>query len=284
MFRAVSSKLLLLFLLFAALASLGSAAGQQPAAFGSRPARELVLPQFTDADVTQLVEALDVVLPPSLPPDEWSEAAKVSLWDFVRRLQDGRLTTDQENRVLGHLRALEQARPESAGVVSEARRAVSLFTVGKQAPEIVGTNLDGEPMKLSDYRGKVVVLKFGGAWCAICRAEYPYERFLLELYAGWPFAILGIDSSETREGARQSRLEHELLYPAWWDGGAGAHSRGPIAKDWNVQGWPTTYLLDADGRIRFVDLRNEDLLKAVRQLVAEEQRRLLKAGTGPSKR
>ena len=277
------SRSFLVPLLIALLASGASAAGQQPAAFGERPTRELVLPQFTDADVTELVETLDVVLPANLPPIQWGQAAKAPLWDFVRRLQDGRLTADQESRVLEHLQALERAHPEGAAVVSQARRAVSQLTVGKEAPDIIGTNLDGNPMKLGDYRGRVVVLKFGGAWCAICRAEYPYERFLLELYSSWPFVILGVDSSETPEAARQGRQAHGLTYPAWWDGRSGADDRGPIAIDWNVQGWPTTYVLDANGIIRFVDLRGEDLMKAVRQLLIEEQRRLIKAGPGTAR-
>jgi peroxiredoxin len=280
MVRAISVTSFLLVLVMASLATVEPAAGQQTVAFGQRPTRELILPQFTDDDVTQLVETLDQVLPGSLPPADWGEAARAPLWDFVRRLQDGLLTTEQEDKVLGHLRKIELAHPQNARVVSEVRRAVSTLTVGKQAPEIVGANLDGEPMKLSDYRGKVVVLKFGGAWCGICRAEYPYERFLMELYTGWPFAILGVDSSDSSDAARQGRFMYGLSYPAWWDGASGhdGAGRGPIATEWNVQGWPTTYVLDADGRIRFVDLRNEDLMKAVRQLLVEEQRRLLKAG------
>jgi peroxiredoxin len=283
MLRLTSSKSFVLFLLPAMLARVGVAAGEQRTGFGERPAREIVLPQFTDADVIQLVTTLDAVLPADMAPSEWGQAARGPVWDFVRRLQDGRLTAEQEDRVLGHLQALERAHPAHATMLSEARRAVSTLTVGKPAPDIVGVNLDGEPMKLSDHRGKVVVLKFGGAWCAICRAEYPYERFLLELYDGWPFAILGVDSSDTLDAARRGFVEHGLSYLAWWDGRSGTDDRGPIAAAWNVQGWPTTYVLDAEGVIRFVDLRSEDLMKAVRQLLVEEQRRLLRAGTGTSR-
>jgi peroxiredoxin len=245
--------------------------------FGERPSRELVLPRFSDGDVARLIETLDAILPPEATTPDWSDAARTRLWDFVRRLQDGRLTADQEARVLAHLRDLETAHPDGAGAIADARRMVTGLTVGKLAPDIAGIDVNGEPMRLSDYRGRVVVLKFGGAWCAICRSEYPYERFLVEMYRNWPFAILGVDGSETRAEARQSRTAHDLTYPAWWDGREGPDERGPIAREWNVLGWPTSYVLDAEGVIRFVDLKGEDLLKAVRQLLVEHQRQILQS-------
>jgi peroxiredoxin len=66
------------------------------------------------------------------------------------------------------------------------------LTVGKVAPEITGTDLDGRPFKLSDYRDKIVVLYFSAEWCGICRTQAPYERFLLERYARWPVALLSV--------------------------------------------------------------------------------------------
>lgn len=262
-------------LLLLALVPATAAAGQQPAGFGERPSRELVLPRFSDSDVAHLIETLDAVLPSEASTPDWGSAARTRLWDFVRRLQDGRLSPDQEARVLDHLRGLENVHPDGAGAIADARRMLTGLTVGKQAPDIVGIDVNGEPMRLSDYRGRVVVLKFGGAWCAICRSEYPYERFLVEMYRNWPFALLGVDGSDTQAEARQSRIAHDLTYPAWWDGRNGPDDRGPIATEWNVLGWPTSYVLDADGVIRFVDLKGEDLLKGVRQLLVEHQRQVL---------
>src|SRR5262249_24220295 len=155
----------------------------------------------------------------------------------------------------------------SAAVVDKARYMVTSLTIGKVAPDIVGEDLDGTPLKLSDYRGKVVLLVFSGDWCGICRTQYPYERLLLELYQAWPFAIVGVDSGSSVDAARQNHIDQHLAYRSWWDGAQS--TPGSIASAWNVQGWPTAYLLDADGVIRFVDLRDEDLLKGVRQLLLE---------------
>lgn len=269
-------------LLLVHLTALPVEAGQAAAAFGDRPSRDLTLPEFTDADVGRLVFALDTLLTAAVPPGDWPEAARLPLWEFVRRLQDGYLTADQESRVVRHLDDLERVHPAAAEVIGGARRAVTRLTIGKPAPDIVGQDLDGAPLKLSDHRGRVVVLRFGGSWCAICRTEYPYERFLLSLYANWPLTILGVDGSDTADEARRTRSQHELAYPVWWDGRSGPGGQGPIAAAWNVQGWPTTYVIDSQGIIRFVDLRSEDLLKAVRQLLTEEVRRRLRAGEGGS--
>ncbi len=54
------------------------------------------------------------------------------------------------------------------------------LVVGKPAPEIEGADMDGKPFKLSDYKGKVVVLVFWGTWCGPCMAQVPHERELVQ--------------------------------------------------------------------------------------------------------
>jgi len=143
----------------------------------------------------------------------------------------------------------------------------AVLTLGASAPDIVGTDLDGRALRLSDYRGKVVVVTFSGEWCGICRSEYPYHRFLMELYRDWPFALLSVESGADREVARRAKIERGLLYRSWWDGAPRRDAPGTIATAWGVSGWPTTYVLDEKGAIRAIDPRKEDLLKVVRQLL-----------------
>ncbi len=165
-------------------------------------------------------------------------------------------------------------------VGSDVPSAPSL-AVGSVAPDIVGHDLDGVEFRLSDYRGKVVVLEFSGDWCGICRSEYPYERLMLDLYKNnWPFAILSVNSDSDPALAKQAKAAQGLTYRSWWDGRSTESSAGPIAAAWHVTGWPTLYVLDGDGVIRFVNLRQEDLLKAVRQLVTDQVRRAAKNSSG----
>jgi len=68
---------------------------------------------------------------------------RVPLWDFSRQLQTGRLSATQESLVLTHLEKIERARPGAAASVERSRHMVSALTVGKVAPDITGTDLDG---------------------------------------------------------------------------------------------------------------------------------------------
>jgi thiol-disulfide isomerase/thioredoxin len=151
---------------------------------------------------------------------------------------------------------------------AEVGDALAGFAPGTAAPEIVGRDLDGNEMRLSDHRGKVVVLMFSADYCGICRTLEPYERFMLELYENWPFEILSVEVGKSPEETKQAKAEARLDHPSWWDtdpdGGA-----GPISAAWNVAGFPKIYVLDSNGVIRYVDLRYEDLLKAVRELLNE---------------
>jgi peroxiredoxin len=251
------------------LSATASISAQQPG-FGPRPDYDIIVPRFADAEVTRLVGTLDAMLAVKKEPTAWAADAAYTLWDFARHLQTARLTADQETRVLRHLDQVATAHPESPALVDKARYMVTKLTIGKTAPDIIGGDLDGVPFKLSDYRGKVVVLMFSGEWCGICRTQYPYERLLLELYKTWPFAIVGVDSDADRDVARQAMADRGLTYRAWWDGYLPDNTNGPIASSWNVSGWPTVYVIDSAGVIRFVDLRQEDLLKGVRQLLTEQ--------------
>jgi thiol-disulfide isomerase/thioredoxin len=115
---------------------------------------------------------------------------------------------------------------------------------GKLAPEIVGKDIDGKPMKLSDYRGRVVLLVFCGHWCGPCRALYPLERSLVEKFQGKPFSIVGVNSDSNRDDFKKVQLKEKLTWRWFHDG-----VNGPIARGWNVTGWPTLYLVDHRGTI-----------------------------------
>ena len=77
---------------------------------------------------------------------------------------------------------------------------------------------------------------------------YPHERSLVKRLQGKPFALLGINS-DPKNTLRETIKREGMVSPwrSWWDGG---NPSGPIATRWNVNGWPTTYVLDAKGVIR----------------------------------
>jgi hypothetical protein len=106
---------------------------------------------------------------------------------------------------------------------------------------------------------------------------YPHERSLVKRLKDAPFALIGINSDapdEKTDGdqgpSRYQNLKkvlekEQITWPSWADGG----TDGPIAKKWNIHGWPTIFVLDAKGVIRFKNKRGEALDAAVDQLLGE---------------
>ena len=94
---------------------------------------------------------------------------------------------------------------------------------------------------------------------------YPHERSLVKRLENKPFALLGINS-DPKERLKKVIETEKITWPSFWDGG---DTSGPIASKWNVHSWPTTYVLDAKGVIRFKDVREEEMDKAVDSLLAE---------------
>lgn len=119
---------------------------------------------------------------------------------------------------------------------------------GNLAPPIQGTDLHGRPLPRADYQGKVVLLVFGGHWCVACRGLYPLERELATRHAARPFALLGVNSDQSRELAMKTAQAEKMTWPILWDGGS---AEGPLATAWNVRGWPLVVLVDNKGTIRY---------------------------------
>jgi peroxiredoxin len=232
-----------------------------------RPDAASAAKSLTKAEIDRLVGVLDKALAAESGADRRAASVRIPLWDFARQLQTAVLTPAQERQVLAKFDAVGRDYPEAAETVARSRHMVQALRIGKPAPEITGVDLDGMPFKLSDYRGRVVALLFSGEWCGICRSDYPFTRELLGKYSDAPVTVLGIDSSRSLEAAKAVKAREQLYYRSWWDGGGAHHSEGAIARAWNVIGWPTVYVIDADGFIRFVDVRREHLLGAIEQLL-----------------
>lgn len=76
---------------------------------------------------------------------------------------------------------------------------------------------------------------------------YPHERSLVQKLADKPFALIGINSDTDRDRIKERIKEEKMTLRSWWDGG---NTSRPIASSWNVEGWPTLYILDYKGVIR----------------------------------
>jgi hypothetical protein len=76
---------------------------------------------------------------------------------------------------------------------------------------------------------------------------YPHERSLVKRLESKPFALIGVNSDNSKDALKKVIEKEKMTWRSFWDGGS---TRGPIASKWNIQSWPTLYVLDAKGVIR----------------------------------
>jgi thiol-disulfide isomerase/thioredoxin len=139
--------------------------------------------------------------------------------------------------------------------------------LGMVAPDPEGEDLGGAKFRLSATRGKVTVVVFWASWCGPCMQMVPHERKLAERLKDRQFALVGVNGDGDRSVAKKVAEKEMMSWRSFWDGpqnGAGA-----IATAWNIRHWPTIYILDSKGVIRFKGVREAELDKAVDQLLAE---------------
>ena len=140
------------------------------------------------------------------------------------------------------------------------------LVVGKVAPEIDGQDLDGRALRLSDFRGKVVAIAFWATWCGPCMSNVPKERELVRRLEKKPFVLLGVNGDADRGTAKRSAAKEHITWRSWWDG-----QSGPIVARWGVSSWPTHYVLDSHGIIRYKNPQGDHFYKAIDLVVAEAE-------------
>jgi thiol-disulfide isomerase/thioredoxin len=273
------SSALLLSLLLAACSGSSKTDAPEPATppapgkvedvgFGPVAPFRIDVADHTDDYVDTLIATLQKLVSKQADASKWQKDAELHFWRLQNRVERARLSATQEARIVAAIDTMVAAHPDAQAYLDKRKWMIQHLGIGKVAPDIVGKDLDNVDFKLSDSRGKVTVLVFTGEWCGPCRSEYPYQRLMLELYKDKPFALVGVNSDDKLEVAKKGKIDNRLPYRTWWDGHAEKNTEGPIATAWGVSGWPTMYVLDKDGVIRFAGLRHEDLLKAVAQLMA----------------
>ncbi len=139
------------------------------------------------------------------------------------------------------------------------------LALGERAPPLALPDLDGRTVDLSSLRGRVVAVNFWATWCAPCLAEIPDLARVWREHRPRCFEVLGV--AEESGGAAEIGPQARRLgipYPVLLDPG------GAAAAAYRVPGYPRTYLVDAEGRLRRVfegPVRGPALEEAVRRLL-----------------
>ncbi|MFI5976787.1 TlpA family protein disulfide reductase [Streptomyces sp. NPDC051452] len=144
----------------------------------------------------------------------------------------------------------------------------------RAAPDLSGTTLDGRPARLSDYRGKVVVLNVWASWCGPCRAEAPELSRAQRHLAARGVRVLGVDTDAERSAGRAFQRDHALAYPSLHDPGGRLLTRLP--RGYRPVGLPYTLVIDRDGRIaalRVSGVTEAEVRDVTRPLLREKAHR-----------
>jgi thiol-disulfide isomerase/thioredoxin len=146
-----------------------------------------------------------------------------------------------------------------------------LIAVGDRppAPQLSGTTLEGEPLDVADYRGKVVVLNFWASWCPPCRAEAPNLVEVAQATKASGVEFIGVNVKNARDEALAFERKQGVPYPSLHD------QPGILLTRFRTlvpQVPPTTLILDRQGRIagRFIGgVTTRELMRPVQALAAE---------------
>lgn len=126
-----------------------------------------------------------------------------------------------------------------------AQAAEFIKVDGVMPPALALKDVEGRLHRLDAYQGKVVLVNFWAGWCPPCREEMPSMQRLKEKMAGRPFAMLGVNSGESRaeleEFLRMVKVDFDILLD----------SDSAVTKRWKVYGLPTSFLIDRQGKLRY---------------------------------
>ena len=135
------------------------------------------------------------------------------------------------------------------GLVFSVFAATSLASsglTGQTAPDFALKSSSGENLRLSEYRGDVVMVNFWATWCGPCRQEMPILDELYSRYERVGFSLLGVNIDDKPAKAMNMVSELGVSFPVLFD------SRKEVSELYDVDAMPVTLLIDREGTVRYV--------------------------------
>ncbi len=159
-----------------------------------------------------------------------------------------------------------QTEPEAVELLEQVVRETAGFMPGSVAPDFAMAQPDGQPLKLSQLRGKYLLIDFWASWCGPCRVENPNVVKAYSQYAPKGFEILGVSLDQNRERWLDAITKDGLTWPQVSDLKGWQNEAAQL---YGVSSIPHTFLLDKEGKIIARNLRGEALWAKLREVLGE---------------
>ena len=115
---------------------------------------------------------------------------------------------------------------------------------GREAANFTLKSSDGSNIRLSEYRGQVVLLNFWASWCGPCRQEFPHLDTLHQTYADLGFTVFGVNVEQDRAAADKVLRDIPVTFPVLFD------DANKVSEMYNVDAMPMTLMIDRNGVVR----------------------------------
>jgi len=143
---------------------------------------------------------------------------------------------------------------------AEAAKVQAALAVGSKFPDFEEKDLEGKPLAVANYKGKVVLVDFWATWCGPCVRELPNVLETYEKYHGKGFEIIGISLDKDESALNSFMKKNKMTWVQYFDGQGWQNK---LAGKYGVNSIPATYLLDGEGTIIGKNLRGQELEAAV---------------------
>ncbi|MDZ4794339.1 MAG: TlpA disulfide reductase family protein [Bacteroidota bacterium] len=142
--------------------------------------------------------------------------------------------------------------------------AVAQPRQGQPAAEIALPTANGDTLRLSSLKGKVVLLDFWASWCGPCRSSNRELTKLYPKYKSKGFEILGVSFDDDTEKWKEAISKDKI---SWLQVNEAGKWDASTAINWQISALPTSFLIDRDGRLLAMDLSGKALEKALKYLI-----------------